>query len=540
MAYRQRTLGRLGTAPPPTMKAETRVASVGGINSRDSVMQMPPEDCIYCHNLMPAEYGMRLRKGYREWANGLPSKANTILPYEGQVADASEDRLWAVTKEGIFNVSLFNTTAPVQEVVFGITTTEHAGYGVWTEFTNDAASRFLQYADGEHGLHEYSEDTGLWTIPSITGPTVANIAFVFNWKNRLWYIENDSGDAWYLAPDSNSGNATKFTFGSKFTHGGELKALYSWTVDGGDGIDDLLIAVSRGGDVLVYKGSDPSNAEFGLVGSFYIGEVPESRRLGVPYGGELFLISVYGIISIRDLLQGVLPSDTQKSPSAKVNRFLRNMVQSGKNDVGWALNIFPADGFMQVVVPYSQVKDATQFNYNLVTRAWGMWEGVPVNSAATWNEFYYIGDSETSVWIYDGEVDGLELAVDGSPGVPIEFDVLTSFQAPSGDHSNFKRVGFIRTIGFIAGTAGLNVKAVYDYAFEEVLVAPVQPSSPGNNVWDTALWDVDLWDFTAQGASFPQGALGIGRTVAIGMRGSASTRINIIGWDITWTQGGFL
>ena len=646
---------RMAQMSPVTVQFGTVPGSVGGINGLDSAMGMPPEDCFYCHNLVPSEYALRLRKGYTEWNTNPDGKPiNTIIPFEGQNSDASGDRLWVVNEDGIWLASQPDID-PVLEVAFGVQTTGEAGFGVWTEFTNDATDRFLQYADGENGLHEYSEDTGLWTVPTLTGPTVGNIAYVYGWKNRLWYIEQASGDAWYLAPDSNSGNATKFTFGSKFKHGGELKALYSWTRDGGDGVDDFLIAISRGGDVLIYQGSDPSQPDFGLVGSFYIGEVPESRRLATAYGSDLFLLSVYGLTSVKELLAGV-GLGTGTGPSAKINRFLRNDVVVGKDEFNWQLVTHPADGFLQVITPYSndRTQDAIQYVQNLLTGGWGMWEGVPVNCAENWNEEYYIGDKNGRLWVYDGVVDGSEfdgpdfwdntangvnppewvqapagtftcdgtqlnettynvdavlatpgqqyklsyevtgwvagshkasyggvsmefgvgngifsaiisaldgvtdiasiigsddfqgvisnvqVRVAGSIGQPIAYDILTSFQAPNGDHASYKRCGFIRTIGVLAGTSSLNVQAVYDYAIQTQLEAPPQAPTQGDNVFDQAIWDEDLWDFTAEGASLPLGALGLGRTIAIGMKGTASTRLNIIGWDFTYTGGGFL
>lgn len=656
----RRSPGQVSTPVPTTKEVYTFPASTGGINSLDNLMTMAPEDCLYAHNLMPSEYGLRLRKGYRLWTDDIDggNPVNTIIPFEGQAADASLDRMWAVTENGIFDVTIPDQVNPVQDVVFG-NQTEGSGFGVWTEFTNDATDRFLQYADQLNGLWEYSETTGLWTVPSLTGPVVGDIAFVTTWKNRLWYIEESSGDAWYLAPDSNSGNCTKFTFGSKFKHGGELKAIYNWTIDGGEGVDDLLVAISRGGDVLVYQGTDPATVDgFGLVGSFFIGEIPETRQLGVSYGGELYLLSTYGLTSLRDLLQGVVPSDAGKSPSAKISRFLRDAVSEGKDALNWGLRIHPTDGFLQLIGPYDEPSVAIQYNQNLLTQAWGMWRGVPVNCAETWNAKYYIGDKEGHVWLYDAVTDGktfagpnvwtdtavgpagpewsqplaLQYLCDGSQlndtafkitasastvlartylysytitgwvagqhwitfgsdtsasvknsgdglfqgsftadaasdvagvwgdtdfegqfedvsirdagnvGTPIDYDILTGFHAPNGDHSSNKRVGLIRTLGFAAGRSALNVAAIYDYAIETEILLPPQLPVGGDNIWDGVLakWDESTWDYTAKGVSFPVGSSGIGRTVAIAMRGSADTRINIIGWDITYTQGDFL
>ena len=490
-------------------------------------------------------------------------------------------------------------------------------------------------------------------MPSFTGPgfDVTNVAFVTAWKNRLWFIQEESGDAYYTDVDAIGGTVEKFTFGSKFQHGGELKCLYSWTIDGGAGIDDLLVAVSRGGDVLVYQGIDPQT-DMTLVGSYFIGELPESRRIGVSYGGELYLLTTFGLTSIRDLLQGVPTGDIKTSPSAKISRFVRQAVQDGKDFPQWSLCINPSDGFMQIVTPYDQRKDATQFNQNLLTQAWGRWRGVPVNCADTWNAEYYFGDREGSVYLYDGALDGTlltgadlwtttnvstgsrwtnlgtvydsggaasseslltnelsqvlevgytytisymlsrygggqfsmrvggaetptvssngiytetivasqpdqvaslvasssfigriaEVSVQRSAklGVPISFSLLTSFQAPQGDISSYKRVGFIRTIGIASGSANLNVAAVYDYAVETLIDAPPEVPPQGPNVWETARWDNDLWDFTQKGVSYPTGSLNMGRTVAIAVRGSSSSRLNIVGWDISYTVGGFL
>ncbi len=54
--YRQKTVGRLGAPRPATVQHTSIPASVGGINALDSLMQMPPQDCLYTFNAMPVEY----------------------------------------------------------------------------------------------------------------------------------------------------------------------------------------------------------------------------------------------------------------------------------------------------------------------------------------------------------------------------------------------------------------------------------------------------------------------------------------------------
>ena len=575
-------------------------ASVGGINALQSLAGMPPQDCITCHNLMPSEYGMRLRSGYTEWAytddlNGYP--VNTLIGFQGQESTA-QDKLWAVTKEGIWDITTFADTA-TQVVNFttvspqpSATRLASAGFGTFIEITNDADERFLQYADEGFGLWQYEESTGNWAAAAAltvaTGVTVGppapeDIVFVTTWKSRLWYITYGSGLAWYLAPSAITGEAYPFVFGSKLGHGGDLLAIYSWTIDGGRGIDDMLVAVGRGGDILVYQGYDPDDvATFQLKGSWFLGEFPNSRRVGIDYGGEMYLLSTYGVMSLRDLMQGVDAGTTATTPSAKINRFLRPVVEAGKTEKNWALQIFPGDGFLQIVAPYTQSQSAIQYNQNLITRAWGLWEGVPVNCAVTWAGKYIVAGIDGRVWEYTGTTDGGVLptateaaipviaqngdsivsedgfytiiAETGEPapvpsilGAAISFDVITAFQAPGGDFSSNKRVGFIRPITIETTPSTLNTKAIYDYAINTVVETPAAavikvdtwqettvPPSTGISDWNTA-----SWDFILTGNSSTVGALGMGNTVAVAMRGSASNRITFVGWDMSITSGGF-
>jgi hypothetical protein len=642
--------------------------SVGGINALDSLAAMPPIDCVTSHNLMPSEYGMRLRAGYREWANGMNGKpVNTLIGFEGQAADQSSDRLFAVTEDGIWNVTTFGETAPVLEVDFfdiNPVPPEGSGFGTFVEFTNDADERFLQYADEGYGLFQYAETGQAWTIPTFDPPAdppllAPDIAFVTSWKNRLWYIKRNSGQSWYLEPDAQQGTATKFTFGSKLAHGGELLALFNWTIDGGEGIDDYLVAVGRGGDVLVYQGYDPATtATFDMKGSWFVGEFPESRRIAAEYGGELYLLSTYGVMSLRDLMQGVEITTTPTTPSSKINRFLRPAVEAGKDKRNWALHTYPGDGFLQIVAPYDEASlgTAIQYNQNLLTRAWGLWQNVPVNCAASWSGKYMIGDQQGRVWEYAGGADGRLLpnenlwdntangaeppewvqapvgtftcdgtqiadtsynvdavladigtnyrvtytvanwvagscrlsfggaetqpvAVDGTftgvinavsdggsiaaligdvdfqgeintvqvreinpleAGVSISFDVLTSFQPPGGDHTSNKRIGFIRPITIETTPSTLNTKAIYDYEISAEIQPPPPAAGAAQNAWDVAEWDIATWDYLLTSNSRTVGSLGMGNVAAIAMRGSANNRITFVGWDISWTQGGFL
>lgn len=533
----------------PVAMSASIPASVGGINGLDNLMGMAPTDALQMYNIMPDEQGMRVRKGYREWATGVPNEVRSMIPYDDQSGTTARDRLFACCEDGIYNVTSFNETSPTQVQAFSSNGTL-AGYGVSCHFVTDAGDKVVFYADGENGLYMYNGTTQTWTAPgasTITFPagdptTAADIAFVMVHKQRIWIVPSDEAHAYYLPVDAVGGAATKFNFGSKFPHGGNLNSLWTWTVDGGDGVDDFLVAISQSGDVLPYYGPDPSDASWSLRGSYYVGNLPNSRRVGVKHGAELFLLSWYGLISVRDLLQGVDFEQTKIGVSAKVTRSIRARLTESASDPCWQLQVHPSEGIMQVLCP-TVTTTRYQYTQNTLTKGWAWWT-IDALCAMNWKNDYYFGGPDGQVWLYDGSLDNTQLS--GGLGNPIEFGGLTSYQ-PFGEHGRNCQIGHVRAIGVSRGTIALNTEVLYDYDITSAITRPSSGGGPvpggagtGVGVWDSSLWDIAVWDFELESGADMRGSGGLGRTAAIAWRGQTESRITIIGWDVTVTQGGLL
>ena len=249
----------------------------------------------------------------------------------------------------------------------------------------------------------------------------------------------------------------------------------------------------------------------------------------------MYVLSVYGITNLGDLLQGSVANLDIGSPSKKVNRFLRADVEDTKDTLGWAIVDNPSDGFMQIVTPKPTSGDYYQYNQNINTKAWGFWESVPMISAAEWNGAYYIGGPDGMVYLYDGEYDGTDIS--GNIGQPIQFRGLTSFQ-PLGPHATNTRIGFLRTVGTLSRAIALNIKPIYDYNVDAFLQPPGPVADAGISLWDVAKWDENLWVGGPTGGSIPRSVMGMGRTAAIAFSGNAADRINILGWDGIYEKGG--
>ena len=525
----------------PTSGMDVR-KSLGDFNS--------PLNCVYSYNLCPYEQGFRVREGYREWNididNGASEGIHTLIPFSSVNAAASDDRLFAVNNEGIWDITTYDT-APTLKIAFGDTSAD-AGYGVFTHYVNQAEDDVLFYADNINGLFEYDQATDTWAVPTgITGgPAMADINFVTIHKNNVWFAEKDSTVGYFLPILASAGALTAAYFGDKFKHGGALAGLFSWTVDGGEGVDDILVSVSKAGDVVMYTGSGPDQTDWGMKGVWFIGKIPNTPRFGSEQGGELYLLSTYGVVSMNDLLQGVdtatLQADLEGTGMAyKVAGLIREKMKSSIDDRGWDVALVPSEGGILISTPTDGSEAAIQYYYNLATQGWSLWRDVPMTCFTEFNDAVYFGTADDRVAVMDVTVDNA-LITPADPifnGDDIQFSVLTTY-SPLGAEGVYKRAKLIRPDFLSTVPPSHSSQARYDFDvsegsninFPNPLLYPV-------GAWDVTNWDNCVWGSTTQ-ITYPTigGAWGLGRYVAIATRGTARSRTRLIGWDLIYDIGG--
>ncbi len=253
------TLKGIKRGQQQSIQALTLPAPQGGVDARSPLASMSGENSIYSYNLTVQEGAVAVRPGYREWAVDIEQTTNlsagTLIPH----TTAGSNFLWAVTNEGIWNITDYDT-APVQELEPNSTgtpaddwtdTSSNASYGVFTAFTADNGDEYVLYADSRNGMWQRNitvpTSPELWVRPNISNPSsgpavnVENINFVLVHKQRIWVVERDQNHAHYLGIGAISGQTDVFFFGSKFKYGGGIAGLFNWTVDGGP-----VVAVNPG------------------------------------------------------------------------------------------------------------------------------------------------------------------------------------------------------------------------------------------------------------------------------------------------------
>lgn len=386
-----------------------------------------------------------------------------------------------------------------------------------------------------------SDGTTVWAYtPSLGGVDPGNVAFVMAWKNRLWLVERDTARAWFLPLGAVYGTASPFNFGARFKAGGDLRGLWNWTIDGLSGIDDALVAISGGGDVLVYKGTDPSSsATFGLQGVSFVGAVPAGRRLCTDTGGDLLVMSSIGILPMSKLVVGSVLYDRTQYQTNKISN-LFNQAQAATSTMrGWAMRLHPQDAALMVLTPIAPNQPSQQLVMSMVTKGWHQYRDMPVGVCAeAWNGTLYFGTEDGRVCVNDGYVDGVLLS-DPNSYSTINWSMLSAF-SNLGTPTN-KRVQEIRVgITSQGGAVPYQAAARFGFDFNEITGVSASPGGGPGSAWDSALWDQAVWGGAYQPQSRVFGGAGMGREVAVAIRGAASSRMTITGIDVSYDSGGFL
>jgi len=490
-------------------------APVGGWNARDAVAAMPELDAVIMDNVWPTTSDVMLRKGYTEWATGIPTQVQTLISYQSTTAD----ELFAAAGTEIYDVTTQGAVGAA--VVTGMSNAQ------W-QYTNisNTAGNWLIAVNGADTPRLYNGAT--WSTTAITGVTQANLIHVNLFKNRVWFVEKDTMNAWYLGVDAIAGAATKFPLSAIATRGGYLMAMATWTIDAGEGVDDYAAFITSEGEVIVYIGTDPTSAStFALKGVWQMGS-PIGRRCYLKYGGDLLLICYDGVQLMSKALQSTRV-DPRAALTDKIQGAMSEAASLYNANFGWQLDFCPNNSRVMLNVPVT-LGEQMQFAMNTITGAWCRFTGIDANC---WEQFqnvsYFGGDGVVGLF-WDGANDAGDI---------VEGDVLQAFST-FGNPGLLKRWTmaqlFFSASGPPAIDASINVD--YDTALSNASVQ-VSPATAG--LWDDGLWDDALWGGGLANYKPYVGLTGLGKSA--GMRLAMASDQLEIHWQATnfvYEGGGFL
>lgn len=452
-------------------------APVGGWNARDSLAAMDDKDAVILDNFFPTASDVMLRKGHSEHVTGISGQVQTLMAYNSPTTNT----LFGAAGTAFYNVT--SAGAVGAAVQSSLTNAKWQHINVATSGGN-----FLLAVNGADKLRGWN-GTAWWTdgdgTHDITGVDTANCIHINLFKTRVWLVEESTLKVWYLPTSSIAGAASAINFQSIAKRGGYLMAMGNWTIDAGEGMDDHAVFVTSEGEVIVYKGTDPSSATtWVLVGVWQLG-APIGRRCLLKLAGDLLYISNEGVLP----LSKALFSDRVNPKIAltdKIQSAMNTAAVTYGTNYGWQLMFYPKGPMLILNVPISDGSGQHQYVMNTITGSWCRFKDMAANCWELFQDEPYFGGNGTVYQAWDGLTDN---------GADVAGQVKQAFNYFS-ERGRLKHWKLARlnlgTNGSPSAFVGLNVDFEDAEPNASLTFTPISSGTWDTAVWDTAVWGGDL------------------------------------------------
>jgi hypothetical protein len=388
---------------PRQVKVKAFPAPTKGWIANENLAVSTPQGAAILENWFPTATTVRLRKGQLRWATIDPGTDNirSLFTYKA----GAVEKLFAATDNAIYDI-----TAPASPYGFlivdedgneivsesgdilgaeGVTDAEIFGLtgGEWVSVqfsTPDGI--YLRLVNGDDEPLVYDGST-FDTVPAITGTdlTPSNLSFAWSFKNRMWFIEKGTMDAWYLPVDQIGGVATKFPLGAQFSRGGELVFGASWSLDDGGGLSASCIFVTSEGEVAVYQGSNPGDAnDWSLKGVYRIGK-PLGHKAFMRAGGDLVIATDVGFVPLSQAIQRDFAALSPVAVSYPIETAW-NAATNSRPLGRWAVDVWPTQQMAIIGLPVQDSSRDEVYVVNVRTGAWGLFTGIGANCFALFQD----------------------------------------------------------------------------------------------------------------------------------------------------------
>jgi hypothetical protein len=498
-------------------RSATLPAPIGGWNARDSIADMPPSDAFILDNFYPGTDDVQVRNGYESHVTGITGYIESLMSY----SFGTTRKLWAAANNEIYDVSVGGAVGSAALTSLTNNRWESVNFGT-------SGGNFLFIVNGQDSARHYNGSS--WATPTITGLTSSTFAHVNAHHRRLFFCIKDKLQFGFMnTVEAVAGAASSFDLSGLCTKGGSLVAMGTWTVDGGSGADDFAVFITSEGELIIYRGIDPSTAaDWVLSGVYHVGR-PVGRRCFLKLGGDLVIITEDGIIPLSRGLISDRATDAI-ALSDKISGAVNQSVFDHKTKFGWQAVLYPKKTMAIFNVPVKEGTESHQFVLNTTTGAWCRFKGIDASCWAVHDGDLYFGGSTIVFKADTGQNDN---------NVNIEFDAQQAFVyfQPGARLKHFKMVRPI-----LSATDSVTLTVLLNVDFKSDAIASIVSSTgvPG------ATWDVEDWDVAEWGSddnifrdwlSIP----GLGFAASFRMTGGSQTiTLKWAATDFLYTVGGMV
>jgi len=452
------------------------------INENEAFMQ--PGAAVICDNWKPTMRGVSLRGGCDLWCQ-LPEATTVVSTFE--YMSGIIHKMFACNASKIYDIS---TTIPVL-IKSGQTSGNHVASqlanaaGDWLIVVNDAGDYPLRFNGTTWETLNASQITASGPGSTLVA-TGQNLVYVCKYRNRYFFIEKNSMNAWYLPLNAVGGALQMIPLSGAATKGGKLLFCASWSIDAGDGIDDKICFVTDQGEAIIFTGGDPSSASNWRQEGRYNLSPPMGMNAHIAVGGDLLVATIDGILP----MSGAITKDRAELELAAITRQIKPMWRTEVNEKRewpWTMCKWDEYGGIFVTWPGGKPGKHVCAVVNAATGAWARFTGWDVTCFARMRGDMFFGTQTGQIMQadrtgYDNGLPYVATLVGGWEMFSSPSQTITWRQARA-SFSARPREPFIPQIS-----------ATTDY----VIDLPPPPNAgvdPGPlDLWDEGVWDTATWD----------------------------------------------
>lgn len=370
--------------------------------------------------------------------------------------------------------------------------------------------------------------TLVYTVLGIKGGTSGGTTYTINsndfihvnlFKNRLYFTQKDTMKVWYLPVDAIGGDAFPLDFGGIAKNGGFVQGMATWTLDAGQGADDYAVFATNMGEVIVYNGTDPTDATtWALKGVWQLGYI-FSRRFFYKFAGDILLLTQDGLVPLASALQSSR-LDPRINITDKIYYEISREADAYSTYFGWQVIYYAKPNMLLINIP--NPSGTEQYVMHTISKAWCNFTGIQTTVFELHNDDLYFGGDGFVGKFWNTKSD------DGKPISGTCQQAYTYFDMP-GQQKRFTMVRptFLVDTGVPGVYCGINT----DFQTQNNLGQVSFTSIPGEvAIWDDAKWDENAWAGSLIVSRNWQGVTGLGYAAGINM--------NIVsqGIDVHWVS----
>lgn len=330
---------------------------------------------------------------------------------------------------------------------------------------------------------------------TITGIASASIEQIWLYKSRVFGVEKDSLSVWYWPVNSIGGALTEIDLGPIFKRGGQMLFGATWSIDSGSGIDDVCVFVTTNGEIAVYEGTDPGDANAWALAGVYEIPRPLNKHSFFKAGGDLAILTEDGIIPISEALRKDKAALQAVAISYPIEDAWKSAVANRTTEYPVTPTLWQSQAMLIIGVPGAT---STAYVANARTGAWAKYTGWDVRCGTVANDRFYFGTNAGKVM--RGQNGG------NDDGVAYTGKYVPKFN--TGGRSNIKVANHAGITVKAAARPSFRMAAFSDYEIGEY-PTPTSLDTIGGDVWGTGVWGTFLWG----GGSTPEYAFTEWKTV---------------------------